>query len=177
MRTLLLRSVLGLALLAGPACKAAEAPVEVYQAYAYSGNVIPAPTPATSAWASVIVAFNSARLGYAYSAYSVGLVPIGTIDSIALYQVAAGDPLPASASAILCAGVAACAATGGYAMVVPPATAATIPTSIRANGMQAVFFTTTAQRPPAAPCAGRCSWFHSVVVRDSEQENQPKECH
>jgi hypothetical protein len=153
-RARLLRSLLVLALLAGPACSAADAlfgAYEAYEAYPSAANVIPAPTPATSGWASMVVLLTSARLGYAYH---LGFPPNGTIDSIALYQVAAGDPLPASASAMLCAGEAACAATGGYATAVPPATLLTIQTALRANGMQAVLFTTTAQHAAGGAMRG-----------------------
>jgi hypothetical protein len=113
-------------------------------------RVIPLPAPAdTSATASAY--FNTATLAYMFS---VTVAPAGTIDSIALYQVAAGDVLPPSATAILCAGTAACASTSGTATVMPPATRATIKTSIRAYGTQLVFFTTTAQKAAGGAMRG-----------------------
>jgi hypothetical protein len=145
-RTLVLHSVLGFTVALTPACKDPDAPLEVYRAFAQGANVIPPPTsPAdSSVRASVSVVLNSARvIGYAYSVFAA---PSGTIDLIAFYEAAAGDTLPAIATAVLCDGAEACAATGGYATVVPPATAATIRASLRANGTQVVFFTTTAQK-------------------------------
>ncbi len=95
--------------------------------------------------------FNTSSLAYTYVVWTP---PAGTIDSIALYQVATGDPLPPSATAILCAGVAACASTSGVATLVPPATSATINTSMRGYGTQLVFFTTTAQKAAGGAMRG-----------------------
>jgi hypothetical protein len=153
-RTLVLHSVLGFTVALTPACKAPDASLEMYQAFAQGANVIPPPTsPAdSSVLASVAVFLNSAGLiGYAYSVFAA---PSGTIDSIAFYQAAAGDPLPAIATAVLCDGAEACAARGGYATVVPPATAATIRALLRANGTQVVVFTTTAQRAAGGAMRG-----------------------
>ena len=77
--------------------------------------------------------------------------PSGTIDSIALYQVSAGDTLPPSATAILCAGATSCSGTGGTATnpaggSLTAANLMAIKTSIRAYGTQLVIFTTTAQK-------------------------------
>jgi hypothetical protein len=94
---------------------------------------------------------HAATLAYSYS---VTVPPSGTIDSIALYEVAAGQPLPASATVILCAGAAACAAASGTGRVVAPATPATITTSLRAYGIQLVFFTTTAQKAAGGAMRG-----------------------
>ena len=109
------------ALVVGAACgddATLPADTDSYTAVAWGANVIPVRPPAdTSARASFV--FNTATLAYSYS---VAVPPPGTIDSIALYQVGAGGVLPASATAILCAGAAACAATSGVGTVVPPAT-------------------------------------------------------
>ena len=113
-------------------------------------NVVPTPTPADTL-ARASASLNGASLAYTYS---VALAPSGTIDSIALYQGGSQDPLPASATAILCAGVAACAATSGMGTVVPPATVATILTSMRQYGTQLVFFTTTAQHATGGAMRG-----------------------
>jgi hypothetical protein len=86
--------------------------------------------------------------------YSVAVVPSGTIDSIAFYQVAAGSSLPAQATAILCAGTAACASTSGTATLVGTATAASIRASMLAYGTQLVFFTTTAQKAAGGAMRG-----------------------
>lgn len=94
---------------------------------------------------------NAASLAYVYS---VAVWPPGTIDSIALYEATAGQPLPASAIAILCAGSAACAITNGIATPIPPATAAAIRSSIRAYGVQLVFFTTLAQKAQGGAMRG-----------------------
>jgi hypothetical protein len=121
-----------------------------FAVFARGANVIPVPAPAdTSARASAT--FNAATFAYTYT---VQVAPSGTIDSIALYEGVFGQPLPASATAILCAGAAACAATSGTARVVAPATAATITTSMRAYGTQVVFFTTTAQKAAGGAMRG-----------------------
>ena len=121
-------------------------------------NVVPAAAD-TSGRAAVI--FNVATLAYTYS---VTTQPAGTIDSIALYEVSSGDTLPASATAILCAGAAACGATSGTARVAAPATTiaqwgplalkSRIGNSMRAYGTQLVFFTTTAQKAAGGAMRG-----------------------
>ena len=107
--------------------------------------------------------FNVASLAYTYN---VTTQPAGTIDSIALYQAVAGDTLPTSATAIFCAGAAACASTrkawstpigvsgSGTATLVPPATAATMTTWMRAYRTQLVFFTTAAQKAAGGAMRG-----------------------
>jgi hypothetical protein len=121
-----------------------------YTAVAWGANVIPVRPPVdTSARASVL--YNTATLAYSYS---IHVLPPGTIDSIALYQTRAGLALPDTATAILCAGVSACMAMSGTATLVPPATAATIKSSIRTYGTQVVFFTTTAQKASGGAMRG-----------------------
>lgn len=122
--------------------------VDMFTAAARGAHVVP-PTADTSTWAWG--SFNIATWAYAYGAT---VPPSGTIDSIALYQAAPGEVLPASATAIFCAGAAACAATSGTATVVSPATRLTIRTSMLAYGTQLVFFTTTAQKAAGGAMRG-----------------------
>jgi hypothetical protein len=143
------------AFVVGSACKSPDCFFcgdynDSFSAVAWGANVIPAPPPADTS-AKARVAFSSSTLAYSYS---ISTAPSGTIDSIAFYQVDAGQLLPASATAILCAGAAACAATSGTGTLVPPATNATIETSIRAYGTQIVFFTTTAQKAAGGAMRG-----------------------
>ena len=115
-----LATAAAIALIAGTACKRGpHSPVDDSDntaAVARGANVIPEPAPADTA-ARATAAFNVATLSYGYT---IETAPMGTIDSIALYQVAAGTALPASATAILCAGAAACAPSSGTATLVPP---------------------------------------------------------
>jgi hypothetical protein len=140
------RVALAAAAVLTPACRDADAPVDVYRTVANGASVTPPPASHadSSAFASVLVVLTSAgTIGYAYSLFSA---PSGTIDSIAFYEAAAGDTLPAMATGVLCDGAEACAARGVYVTAVPPATVATIRASLRANGTQVVFFTTTAPK-------------------------------
>ena len=139
-----LATVAAITLIIGSACKD---PIDCLcdSLYRFAGlargaRVVP---PATDTMPEAVVTFNAPSLAYRYSVTSQ---PAGTIDSIALYQVAPPDPLPASATAILCAGAAVCASATGTASIVAPATLATITTSIRAYRTQLVIFTTTAQK-------------------------------
>jgi len=113
-------------------------------------KVIPALPPGETS-ASASAHLNIQSLAYSYS---VLVAPSGTIDSVALYQVPSSDPLPASATAVFCAGVAACASPSGTMTIVPPATIATIETSMRGYGTQLVFFTTTAQKSAGGAMRG-----------------------
>ena len=142
-------------LVVGSACRSPVdclCALDSYTAVAWGANVVPVTTD-TAPRAVVNIVTNITANTVAW-VYSVSTAPAGTIDSIALYQVAAGQPLPASATAILCAGTAACAATSGTATVVAPATAATITTSLRAYGTQVVVFTTTAQKAAGGAMRG-----------------------
>jgi hypothetical protein len=124
--------------------------VTTFAAVARGAKVIPTPTPADTL-ARASATFNSTTLAYTYT---VQVAPTGTIDSIALYDTSATGTLPASATAILCAGAAACASTSGTGMLVAPATRATIETLMRAYGTQLVFFTTTAQKAAGGAMRG-----------------------
>jgi hypothetical protein len=128
-----------------------EPPVYVITAVARGANVIPVTTD-TASTASVDLSLSGN--GLLVYRYSITIAPSEPIDSIALYDVAAGDTLPASATAILCEGVAACAAGFGHVTIVAPATFAKIMTSIRAYGTQLVFFTTTAQKASGGSMRG-----------------------
>jgi hypothetical protein len=144
---------IGVAVIVGTACKDpidCSCATDVYTAVAWGANVVPVTTD-TAPRAVVDFVAIPGELQYRYS---ITVAPSGTIDSIALYEVAAGDTLPASATAILCSGVTACAATYGYGTVVAPATVATILTSLRAYGTQLVFFTTTAQKASGGAMRG-----------------------
>ena len=144
-------------LVVGNACKGVDClciDPNTFTAFAWGANVVPA-APDTSARASL--SFNSATLSYTYK---VTTPPSGTIDSIALYDAAPGQALPVSATVILCAGAAACAVTSGMGTLVPPATTATITTSLRAYTTQVVFFTTTA--PKAAGGAMRGTMYPTL---------------
>ena len=142
-----------IALVVGTACKGPDClchTMDSFQGVARGANVVPVPATADTL-AKASATFNA---GTGAWTYSVTTPPAGTIDSIALYQVPAGDTLPASATAILCAGAAVCAFTTGAATLVPPATLATIKTSMRAYGTQLVFFTTTAQKAAGGAIRG-----------------------
>ena len=151
MRTSVLYTVLGIALVIGSACKGPDAiatDTDLYAGVARGANVVPLPADTTPRGSAT---FNTATLGYSYN---VSLAPSGTIDSIALYQVAAGTVLPTNATVIFCAGAAACAATSGTATLVGTATAASVKTSMRGYGTQLVFFTTTAQKAAGGAMRG-----------------------
>jgi len=143
----------GMALVGGAACKGEPFDPTFYDTYsvvAWGANVVPAPPPGDSS-ARAMATINIATLAYTYS---VAVPPPGTIDSIALYQIAAGAPLPMSATAMLCAGAAACAPTSGTATVLAPATIASIRSSMRVYGTQMVFFTTAAQKTAGGAMRG-----------------------
>src|SRR5712671_5033256 len=138
-----------IALIVGTACKGwdnVDYPYYFYQAVALGANVVPVTTDTSP---RAMVSFNPNTGGFAYS---VPVAPSGTIDSIAFYQVAAGVALPASATAVLCAnagvvGAPTCSGSGsGTVQLIPPATLATIGTSMHTYGTQVVIFTTAAQK-------------------------------
>ena len=146
-----LASAATVVLVVGTGCKNPDLTCTCFEAYAANArgaNVIPAAAD-TAARASLN--FNPASLAYSYA---VAVTPTGAIDSIALYEVPAGQPLPASATVLLCAGAAACAATSGTGTLLPPATITTIGTSLRAYTTQVVFFTTTAQKAAGGAMRG-----------------------
>ncbi len=101
--------------------------------------------------------FNSTSLAYTFN---IVHAPTGTIDSIAIYQLAAsatncavttcsttGTPAPGAtnsvAAVILCAGAAACAATSGTGVLNGTATNASVNTLLRGYGGQMIVFTQT----------------------------------
>ena len=136
--------VTGAALVVGTACDEGPAScrdcvLDTYSGVARGANVVP---PAADTTPRATVTLNTSTLVYTYT---VAAPPAGTIDSIALYQVPQADVLPASATVILCAGAAACAAASGIARPVGNTTRASLQTSMRAYGTQLVVFTTTAQ--------------------------------
>jgi len=154
MRTSVLLTVLAVALVGGTACAGPDDLADdtnSYSVLARGANVVPIPAAADTL-AELSATWNAATGAWTYS---VVTPPPGTIDSIALYQVAAGANLPSTgtgatlaagnATAILCAGAAACASTSGVATTVGTATLASIKTSMRAYGTQLVVFTTTRQ--------------------------------
>jgi hypothetical protein len=152
MRTSVLHTVLGVALVAGFACKGPDSPTDTDQ-FHFSGtargsNVVPTATDTTPR-GSVHLTFDTTAAGNSIAWTSSGLTGgSGTLDSIALYQVGTGAALPAQATAVLCTGAAACATGTGNATIIggPAVTAHTIWTSAKGFGTQVVFFTTTAQK-------------------------------
>jgi hypothetical protein len=150
MRTSVLHTVLAVALVVGTACKGPDSlnnDLDHYSAFARGANVVPALADTTATGAATITTNTSANtVGFTFSASGMP----GTLDSVALYQIGAGATLPAAATAILCAGAAACTTTSGTAALVGAATATSIRTSMRGNGTQIVFFTTTTRTGGAA---------------------------
>jgi hypothetical protein len=151
MRTSVLNTVLAVALVVGTgACKGPDSlntDLDDYSGFARGANVVPAPADTTPQGA---VALNTASGLYSFTTSGMP----GTLDSVALYKVAAGAALPASATAILCAGTAACATGSGTATPVGTETLTTIRTSMRGYGTQVVFFTTTAQKAAGGAARG-----------------------
>ena len=151
-----LATVAVITLIVGSACRG---PIDclcetvvTFAGVARGAQVVPVITDTTP---QASVTFNISSLKYTYS---VVVAPAGTIDSIAFYQTSYRDILPLSATVILCAGAAACAATSGTATIVPPTTAATIGVSMRSYGTQIVFFTTTAQKDAGGAMRGTMYW-------------------
>ncbi len=66
------------------------ADTDSYTAVAWGANVIPVRPPVDTS-ARALIDFNTATFAYSYS---VAVLPPGTIDSIALYQIGAGLALP-----------------------------------------------------------------------------------
>ena len=148
MRTSVLCTVLGVALV-GFACKGPDDPnpdTLHYSGLARGANVVPGATLAPSdtlAQGTVGITIDTTGGTIIWGA-AIQNAPTGTLDTIALYQVAAGANLPAAPSALLCAG-AACTTLSGTLTLASPAAAKTIWTSARGYGTQVVFFTTTAR--------------------------------
>jgi hypothetical protein len=126
-----------------------------FSVVARGAKVIPLPADTTPRATGT---FNSTTLAWTFN---VAIPPSsGTIDSIAIYAMpgnaqnctvttcaTTGTPAPGAvnsiASAIFCAGAAACAATSGTATLVGMTTAASLMTLLRAYGGQLIVFTTT----------------------------------
>lgn len=139
----------------GTACKDpdyCQCDNEHYRAVAWGANVIPLPTD-TAPRGTVGITLDTSANTITWGA-TVITPPAGTIDSMALYQVDAGTALPATATAVLCAGAVACAVMSGSATIIAPATAKSIRTSARAYGTQVVIFTTTAHRAAGGAMRG-----------------------
>ena len=87
-----------IALVFGSACKCPDSfggcgndwILDSHSGYARGVNVVP---PAADTSGRAAMSFNSATLAYSYNVIAA---PSGTVDSIALYEVDAGQALPAS---------------------------------------------------------------------------------
>jgi hypothetical protein len=140
-----------------PDCASCGEDTSHFTGVARAANVVPMPPDTTPRGSVHLIIDTTAYWAVAYPipwTSTVTVAPLGTIDSIALYEVAIGQALPASATAILCAGAAACAITSGTVKLVPPATVKTIWHSARVFGTQVVFFTTTAQKAAGGAMRG-----------------------
>lgn len=159
MRTSVLYTVLGVALVVGFACKGPDTLTldqTHFRGLARGANVVPGTgftSSDTLAEGIVALTIDTAANTITWGA-TVTTPPVGTLDSIALYQVAAGTALPAAATAVLCAGAAACTTLSGSATIIGAATAKTIWSSARAFGTQVVFFTTTYQKAAGGAMRG-----------------------
>lgn len=163
MRTSVLNTMLAVAVAVGiGACKGPDslnADLDHYTGNARGANIVPlvttGPTPTDTAPTGhvfVTTTTDPTRVtagSVAYSSLSTTGMP-GTLDSVALYQVATGANLGPNATVVLCAGAAACAATSGTGVLVLTATATTVRASMRGYGTQVVFFTTTTRAAGAA---------------------------
>jgi hypothetical protein len=135
---------MAVALVVGTACKGPDGldvNLNSFEVVLRGANVVPAAADTTTAGYLTIT--GGATITWAGKVISKGPAT-GTIDSIGIYQQAAGTALAATANAtaLLCATAAACAAASGTATLVGTATAATVTTSMRGYGSQLVVFTT-----------------------------------
>ena len=149
-----------IALIVGSACKDPDClycgyDPDYFTVVARGANVIPQPTDTTP---GATGSFNSATLAWTFH---VNIPPSsGTIDSIAIYAMpenaqncetttcsTSGTLAPGAAnsvaSAIFCAGAAACAATSGTGTLVGTTTTASLNTLLHEYGGQLIVFTTT----------------------------------
>jgi hypothetical protein len=158
MRTSVLHTVLGVALVVGFACKGPDKLTDTDQ-FHFSGTargsaVVPTASDTTPR-GSVRLVFDTVGVGsITWTASALSPSGSGTLDSIALYQVGTGAALPAAATAVLCSGAAACATASGSATLIGTNTAHTIWTSAKGFGTQVVFFTTTAQKAAGGAARG-----------------------
>ena len=140
MRTSLLPSALAAAVVAWTACKAptaSDAIPELHLGVVKAANVVPMAADTTP---RATASFNTTTLAWTYD---VTVAPPGTINFVALYQVAAGVPLPSTPTAILCNSAATCTGSG-TATLVGTTTGHSIHESIHVYGTQLVFTTTAA---------------------------------
>jgi hypothetical protein len=140
MRRSVPHTALAIALVAWTACKgpnATDADSELHLGVAKAAYVVPMAADTTPRGSAT---FNTRTLAWTYD---IAVAPSGTINSVALYQVAAGVPLPATPTAVLCNSVATCTGSG-TATLVGAATGYSIHASIHTYGTQLVFTTTTA---------------------------------
>ena len=155
MRTSVQSTLLAVAVLVGAACPGPDAidegaVTDTNTGVARGANVQPLPADTLARGTAT---YNTAT---AAATWVVNTPPVGTLDSVVLYQVgAATAALPASATAVLCSTAAACATGSGTATGPGPTFAAltdaqksAIKTSIRAYGTQLVFFADTAGTAP-----------------------------
>ena len=124
-----------------------------FSAMGTGANVIPLPTAAADTLAKVMASLvthdGDSTISYSYT---VVTAPNGTIDSVAIYTVASGGPLPATASAILCATAAGCTGSGTSAKLGTGYPA--LPTAMRGYDAQLVVFTTTRQKADGGAIRG-----------------------
>lgn len=158
MRTSVISTALAVVIVTWTACKAPTANdsvTELHLGVVRAAYVIPAVTD-TAPRASAT--FNTSTLAWTYK---VDVAPPGTITSVALYQVAAGVPLPANPTAVLCNSAATCTGSG-TATLVGTATGTSIHVSIHNYGTQLVFTTTAA--PTASGGAMRGTMYCAPIA-------------
>jgi hypothetical protein len=160
MRTSVLSTTLAVAMVVWTGCKpstASDPITELHLAVARAANVIPAVADTAP---RATATFNTSTLAWTYN---VEVAPPGTtITSVALYEVAAGVPLPANPTAVLCNSAATCTGSG-TATLVGTATGNSIHVSIHDYGTQMVFTTTAA--PTASGGAMRGTMYCAPTVR------------
>lgn len=149
MRTSVLHTALAVALVVGTACKGPDSLNTNLGSFAVvlrGANVVPAAADTTpSGTATVTGGATSITLKITITKGPA----TGTIDSIAMYQNAAGAALGTTATATFCVGTAACTtAIAGTptATILGTNTAASLTTSMRAYGQQLVVFGTAFQK-------------------------------
>lgn len=161
MRRSVIHTALVVTIVGWTACKAptaGDAVTELHLGIVKAANVFPAiadTAPRASA------TFNTSTLAWTYD---VEVAPPGTITSVALYQVAAGVPLPANPTAILCNSAATCTGSG-TATLVGTATGTSIHISIHTYGTQLVFTTTAAPTASGGAMRGTMYCAPTTSVR------------
>ena len=161
MRRSVIHTALVVTIVGWTACKAPTAGVavtELHLGVVKAANVFPAVAD-TAPRASAT--FNTSTLAWTYA---VDVAPPGTITSVALYQVAAGVPLPANPTAILCNSAATCTGSG-TATLVGTTTGTAIHESIHNYGTQLVFSTTAAPTASGGAMRGTMYCAPTTSVR------------